>query len=208
MTEHSDSHRHQGGGEGDADSRDGGSHRDVVDEGPLPGEDIADELTDEQVDAEERSPHSAQELKTALEDQRDRYLRLAAEFENFRRRTTKERLEAFSRGQADLASSLLEPLDDLNRFAAVDVANADPVSIFTGVDLVTRKLAKLLGTAGLERIDPQDEAFDPAVHEAVSTTPALSPEDDDMVGAVFQPGYSFKGQLLRPARVVVKKWNG
>jgi molecular chaperone GrpE len=66
----------------------------------------------------------------------------------------------------------------------------------------------VLAAAGLEVIDPVDQAFDPALHEAIATEPALSPEDDHVVAQVYQPGYVFAGQLLRPARVVVKQWNG
>ena len=62
--------------------------------------------------------------------------------------------------------------------------------------------------AGLELINPIDQTFNPELHEAVATEPALSREDDHLVSQVYQPGYVYKGQLLRPARVVVKQWNG
>jgi molecular chaperone GrpE len=65
-----------------------------------------------------------------------------------------------------------------------------------------------LGSLGLEVINPVDQPFDPAVHEAVATEPTPAREDDHMVARVYQPGYLFQGQLLRPARVVVKQWNG
>ena len=66
---------------------------------------------------------------------------------------------------------------------------------------------KALMAAGLEIVDPQNQTFDPKLHEAVSTEPALSAEDDHVVSRVYQVGYLFNGQLLRPARVVVKQWN-
>jgi molecular chaperone GrpE len=74
--------------------------------------------------------------------------------------------------------------------------------------MVERKLRKVLANAGVEVIDPVDAQFDPAVHEAVMTEPAASKEEDHLVARVFQVGYLFNGQLLRPARVVVKQWNG
>jgi molecular chaperone GrpE len=77
-----------------------------------------------------------------------------------------------------------------------------------GVEMVEKKLLKSLTGAGLEVIDPINQSFDPTVHEAVATEPALSPEDDHVVSRVYQAGYRFNGQLLRPARVVVKQWNG
>jgi molecular chaperone GrpE len=143
-----------------------------------------------------------------LAEQRDRYLRLAAEYDNFRKRSARERMEAEARGQSSLIKQLLDPLDDLSRFAHVDPASIDPATIVQGVDMVERKLRKALSSAGVEVIDPQDTQFDPAVHEAVSTEPAASPEDDHVVSRVFQVGYRQGGQLIRPARVVVKQWNG
>ena len=148
------------------------------------------------------------EAQRALEDQRERYLRLAAEYDNFRKRTQKERLEAGSRGQAELIKQLIDPLDDLKRFSDLDPAVTDPAAIVQGVDLVEAKLMKALAASGLEILDPLDQPFDPTVHEAVATEPALSSEDDNMVARVYQRGYLFNGQLLRAARVVVKQWNG
>ena len=74
--------------------------------------------------------------------------------------------------------------------------------------MVERKMMKALAAAGLQVINPVNQAFDPALHEAVATERALSPEDDHLVAQVYQPGYLFNGQLLRPARVVVNQWNG
>jgi molecular chaperone GrpE len=151
---------------------------------------------------------AAQDPQRMLEEQREKYLRLAAEYDNFRRRTAKERQEAGSRGQAELLRHMIDALDDLARFAHVDPAAADATTIVQGVSMVEKKLLKALGAAGLQVVDPVDEQFDPALHEAVATEPAVSSEDDHTVARVFQPGYVFSGQLLRPARVVVKQWNG
>jgi len=143
-----------------------------------------------------------------LADQRDRYLRLAAEYDNFRKRTAKERTEIAARAQADLLRSVLDALDDLGRFAHLDPAATDSRTVVEGAAMVERKLLKVLQSAGLEIVNPQDQAFDPTDQEAVATEPAASREDDHMVAKVFQQGYKFNGQLLRPARVVVKQWNG
>jgi molecular chaperone GrpE len=143
-----------------------------------------------------------------LTEEKEKYLRLAAEYENYRKRTTKERAEAYSRAQADLAKQLLDALDDLARFAHVDPSTVDASTVVQGVDMVEKKALKALTGAGLEIIDPTNQSFDPKLHEAVATEPALSPEDDHVVSRVYQAGYLFNGQLLRPARVVVKQWNG
>jgi molecular chaperone GrpE len=154
------------------------------------------------------STSAADDLQRVLDDQRDRYLRLAAEYDNFRKRTQRERSEAGARAQGELVKHLIESLDDLSRFAAIDASTTDAATIIKGVDLVEKKLRKALVAAGLEIIEALDQPFDPTVHEAVATEPALSPEDDNMVARVYQVGYRFANQLLRPARVVVKQWNG
>lgn len=143
-----------------------------------------------------------------LDEQRDKYLRLAAEYDNFRKRSLRERSEAASRGQAELLRHLIDALDDLARFAHVDAEVAEAKTVVQGVEMVERKLLKALTTAGLTVVSPENSSFDPELHEAVATEPAQSPEDDHVVSRVFQPGYVFNGQLLRPARVVVKQWTG
>jgi len=143
-----------------------------------------------------------------LAGEREKYLRLAAEYDNFRKRSAKERQDAGGRAQADLVRQLTDALDDLARFAHVDPASTDSATIVQGVDMVEKKVMKALTAAGLEVINPVDEAFNPALHEAVATEPTEAKEDDHVVSRVFQPGYVFKSQLLRPARVVVKQWTG
>ena len=144
----------------------------------------------------------------ALATERDKYLRLAAEFDNFRKRTIRERQEAGWRAQADLVQGLVEILDDVMRFAHLDPASVDSATVVQGVAMVERKVMKTLGGHGLEMVDPTGRIFDPALHEAVGTEPAASAEEDHLVARVYQPGFVFRGQLLRPARVVVKQWLG
>jgi molecular chaperone GrpE len=146
--------------------------------------------------------------QSGADEQREKYLRLAAEYDNYRRRTTKERQEAHLRGQADMLKGLIDPLDDIGRFAHVDPATTDARTLVDGVAMVEKKLAKTLAGHGLEIVDPAGHPFNPALHEAVMTEPAATPEEDHLVARTFQVGYVFNGQLLRPARVVVKQWNG
>ena len=144
-------------------------------------------------------------LGRALAEQQEKYLRLAAEFDNFRKRSRRERDETWARAQGDLARALLDALDDLTRFAHVDPATTDAAAVVAGVELVERKMMKAFGAAGLEVVNPVGQRFDPALHEAVATEPATSPDEDHIVSRVYQQGYTFGGQLLRPARVVVKQ---
>jgi molecular chaperone GrpE len=169
------------------------------------GEPAPDEARDGAADLAEQPQD---DVDQQLSEQRDRYLRLAAEYDNYRKRSAKERAESGARAQAELLSRLLESLDDLQRFAHVDPASTDSQTLHKGIELVEQKMLKVLGSAGLEVINPVDQTFDPTLHEAITTEPALSPEDDHVVAKVFQPGYRYNGQLLRPARVVVKQWRG
>lgn len=144
----------------------------------------------------------------ALDEQRDKYLRLMAEYDNYRKRSTRERQEAGARAQAELVKQLIDALDDLARFAHLDPTTVDTATVVQGAEMVEKKLYKALSSAGLETVNPHDQPFNPERHEAVATEPALSREDDHVVARVYQQGYLFNGQLLRPARVVVKQWNG
>jgi molecular chaperone GrpE len=145
------------------------------------------------------------DLERELTLERDKYLRLAAEFDNFRKRMMRERIEAEGRGQAELVRHMLDPLDDIARFAHVDPAVTESKTVVEGVAMVEKKLDKSLRAAGLETVNPKGEKFDPALHEAVATEPATKKDDDGTVAQVYQVGYTFKGQMLRPARVVVRQ---
>jgi molecular chaperone GrpE len=140
---------------------------------------------------------------------REQLMRLAAEFDNFRKREARERMEAWSRAKGDLAEKLLPALDDLARVAHPEAAEAPPdsaiASLLAGVELVERKLLQTLEREGLERIEAEDAAFDPALHEAILTRPTDRPELDGRVAHVALPGYRFGDRLLRPAKVVVWK---
>ena len=148
------------------------------------------------------------EVMRLLAEQKDRYLRLFAEFENFRRRTVRDRQDAELKGMGLLITGLLDSLDDLGRVAHVDAATTPAQAIVDGVAMVEKKVLKSLAGHGLVVVNPVGEAFDPAQQEALSAVPAELPEEDERVAMVYQVGYVFNGQLLRPARVVVKQWHG
>ncbi len=150
------------------------------------------------------SPESAVGRLTAeLDEARDRHLRLAAEYDNFRKRTARERAELSDKAQGSLAGKLLDALDDLDRLVAGGDKATDLAVFQQAVALIDRKLRKELEAAGLERVDPVGQPFDPAVAEAVHILPPPSPDRDHTVAATFQVGYRFKGGLIRPARVQV-----
>lgn len=148
------------------------------------------------------------DFERQIADSKDKYLRLAAEYDNFRKRSVRERQEAELKGMGLLIRGILEALDDLGRFAHVDPETVDSTTVVTGVEMVEKKLLKSLSGHGLEVVDPFDHQFNPAIHEAITTVPAVSEAEDHRVAQVFQVGYLFNGILLRPARVFVKQWNG
>ncbi len=157
--------------------------------------------------AGESEEDGASDLSSELAELQDRHLRLAAEFDNFRRRSSSELGQAGVRGQAALVGRLVDVLDDLDRVTALDPESATAEAILEGVAMLEKKLIRALEEAGLERIDPLGEPFDPNLMEALLRMPTDDPEDDDRVGQLLQIGFCFKGQLIRPARVGVLKYD-
>ena len=172
----------------------------------------ADDQTDsisEQAIADEEAAsatiHSRlKELETELSASRERHLRLAAEFDNYRKRTAAQQTESVARAQGTLVTKLADVLDDLDRVAHHS-DSATKEALLEGVGLVERKFRQVMEAAGLERIDPAGQPFDPAVMEALMSVPTDKAEEDDHVSDVFQAGYRYQGTLVRPARVTVKK---
>lgn len=147
-----------------------------------------------------------EELQSQFDELQDRYLRIAAEYENFRKRTARERVDMWQRAQAEVVSNILDALDDFERVLQLDSASASAEDVIKGVELVERKLLRELESAGLERVGSVGEAFDPKHHEAIGSLPAKTEEEDHTVGAILQSGYKFGGSLIRPAMVQVLMW--
>ena len=131
----------------------------------------------------------------------DRYLRLLAEFDNFRRRSYKEREQAMQTGIERLAVPLFDVLDNLERALAHALATA-PGPWVDGVALTVRQFSEALRAAGIEAIDPLGEPFDSRWHEALGHAASNTVPPDHVV-TVVAPGYRLGDRLLRPARVLV-----
>ncbi len=147
-------------------------------------------------------------LQAELNALNDRHLRLAAEFDNYRKRVERERTEQHARSQADLLRRLLDVLDDLQRVEHFDPDTVTSQSLLQALELVEKKFRTVLQTVGLEEIQARGEFFNPQTMEALMTAPAEHPEEDEVVADVLQKGYRMGNTLLRPARVSVKKYEG
>ena len=162
-----------------------------------------DQAAAEPVSAEEQAVE--EDLDSLVEDlkrERDEYLELAqrarADFENYRRRAAREGADALVRGKTEVGKAVLPALDSLER-----ALEADGDGLAEGVALVHKELASALASAGIEPIDPAGEAFDPNLHEALSSRPPEDGEGSGVVVETVQRGYRLGETLIRPARVVV-----
>jgi molecular chaperone GrpE len=133
-------------------------------------------------------------------------VRLQAEFENFRRRSLKERQESLQYGHQNLVKDLLATVDNLERAIAhsAEDAAASMESVLQGVELVQSDLLGALGKHGVRVVEPIKESFDPAFHEAMGQVPDASVEANSVV-QVLQKGYLINDRMLRPARVLVAR---
>lgn len=144
-------------------------------------------------------------LKKELDEMKDKYLRLVAEFDNFRRRNAKEKIEQTATAGRDVILPLLEVLDDSERAEKQMDTITDVDTLKEGVKLVFNKMRTTLQQKGLKKADVMNEPFDADVHEAITEIPAPT---EDMVGKivdVIEPAYYLNDKLIRYAKVIVGK---
>lgn len=149
-----------------------------------------------------------EEARGEIAELKDRHLRLAAEFDNFRRRTRQEQLQLRALAQADLARSVLPTLDDLARWRDIPNESTSVEALDQGLDLILRNLAKALEGHGLQPIEAEEAVFDPEWHQALMTAEAENAAEDQTISRVFQQGYRLGDLLVRPAQVEVRDWVG
>jgi molecular chaperone GrpE len=140
-------------------------------------------------------------LEADLAEANDRALRTLAEFDNYRRRSMRERDEAASRGSADVLRELLDVADNFDR--ALEHAGADvPAPFLEGMAMVARGLHDLLDRKGVARMDAEGKPFDPQLHDALTRAPTEGVAPNTVL-QVVQPGYLLRDRVLRPAKVIV-----
>ena len=153
-----------------------------------------------------RAMHETDPLETAkqeIAELKDKYLRLYADFENFRRRTSKEKLELLSTASADVIKLILPVVDDFERAKVSFDSSVDTVALKEGVDLIYTKLYKTLESKGLKPMESKGETFDVELHESIAQFPAPS---DDLKGKVIdeiEKGYYLNDKVIRYAKVIV-----
>jgi molecular chaperone GrpE len=139
------------------------------------------------------------ELESALAEARDRYLRLAADFDNYKKRARQDQVETMQHASADLIGRLLPVLDDLRNVLEHKPRGIDE-SWAKGLELSVRKLEEALGTHGLQPIDAVGARFDPKVHEAVGHEESTEHPEDTVVSELRR-GYRIRDRVVRPALV-------
>jgi molecular chaperone GrpE len=146
-----------------------------------------------------------EKLKAELQEQKERYLRLYAEFDNFKRRSAKERLELIQTAGKDVIISLLEVMDDFERAQKQMETSTDVTAIKEGLNLVFNKLKNILQSKGLKVMESVNTDFDVDKHEAITEIPAPSENLKGKVVDEVQKGYYLNDKIIRFAKVVVGK---
>ncbi len=179
-----------------------------VEEEPIEQPPLEDEPahTSEPTDEEQimyKDPNEPEKTDEYFNKERDRYLRLFAEFDNYRRRTIKEREELIATAGKDILSAMLPIVDDFDR-ALVELSKTADEKTLQGVKLIYNKLINTLKSKGLERMDvAPNDVFDSEIHEAITLIPAPSPEYKGRIVDVVQAGYKLGDKIIRFPKVVV-----
>jgi molecular chaperone GrpE len=152
------------------------------------------EATEEQEQASESEPATDE-----LAEMKEKYLRLYSDFENFRKRTAKEKIELIQTASAGVIVDLLSVIDDYERA----LANAPEGEISEGTKLIFAKISSLLQSKGLKELPAKGEVFDAEIHDCITQFPAPSEEEKGKVVEVIEKGYTLNEKVIRFAKVVV-----
>ena len=159
----------------------------------------SEQQTDQQQSSEQQEPSEEEKLKKELEESKDKYLRLMAEYDNFRKRSAKERLELSATVKGNTIGEILPVFDNFERALA---AETQDTNYKAGVEMIFKQFGDMLTKLGVEIIDPIGQTFDPNIANAVNQI-----EDENLgeneVAQVFQKGYKIGDKVIRYAMVVV-----
>jgi len=163
----------------------------------------------EETDAEstetkkEDTKNPLEEANSQIEELKDKYLRSVAEFDNYRKRTLKEKTELILNGSEKTISAVLPILDDMERALANADKTDDPKVLKEGMDLIYQKFGKILEGLGLKKIETEDKDFNTDYHEAIAMVPGMGDEKKGKVLDCVQTGYTLNDKVIRHAKVAV-----
>ena len=155
----------------------------------------------ENSESEEKDP--LEQAQEEIADLKDKYLRSVAEFDNYRKRTLKERAELILNGGEKVITTLLPVLDDMERALASGEKTDDPAVLREGMELIYHKLVKVLEGHGVTKIETENADFDTDIHEAVAMVPGMGDDKKGKVIDCLTPGYKLNDKVIRHAKVAV-----
>lgn len=157
----------------------------------------------EEVENEQEELSEEEQLREDLAKEKDKFLRLFAEFENFKKRTSKERMDLFKTAGQDVIVSLLPVMDDFER-ALKEISKAEDKELFKGVELISNKFRETLKNKGLEEVKAkQGDVFDAEIHDAVTQIPAPQKKLKGKIIDVIEKGFKLGDRIIRHPKVVV-----
>lgn len=163
-----------------------------------------EESTEETQEEEVVELSKEEELEIQVKEATDKYLRLYSEFDNFRKRTQKEKIELYKTAGEGIISAILPVLDDLDRAEKANQDSDDAQGIKDGIKLIHDKINNILKTKGLEAVaSPIGEDFNVEFHEAITQIPAPSKKEKGKVLDVVEKGYELNGKVIRFTKVVI-----
>ncbi|GEM64822.1 heat shock protein GrpE [compost metagenome] len=162
---------------------------------------IEDNTTENQEETIELSVE--EKLSAELAESKDKYIRLSAEFDNYRKRTSKERVELIQSAGKDVITKLLSTVDDFDRALKAMETATDVESIKTGIDIVNNKFRQTLEQQGLKEMDVLGKEFDADLQEAITAIPSPTPDLKNKVIDVIEKGYYLNDKVIRHAKVII-----
>ncbi len=175
----------------------------LAEEQQLKAEGIETDETTIEAQVEEQPVDELTSLKNELNDIKDKHLRLVAEFDNFRKRTLKERIELIQTSNQELMAAVLPVIDDFERAAKSMEALTELAPVKEGMDLIHQKLKNILIQKGLKPLDSLGQPFNADLHESIANIPAPSEDQKDLVLDEVERGYMLGEKVIRFAKVVV-----
>jgi molecular chaperone GrpE len=170
---------------------------------PENNEEIATGDSETLLTEEEKLIRQLEEANALVEEQKDKYLRLSAEFDNYRKRTVKEKAELIFNGGEKTINSILPTIDDMERaLKTMETSDVTP-AIQEGIELIYNKFIAALGQNGVKIIETKDKPLDTDFHEAIAVIPAPSEEQKGKILDCVQTGYTLNDKVIRHAKVVV-----